>query len=99
MSSSLLSVNFQITPMEYNTVLNAVNLHLNGYHFSEVMLLPSLNSTTLDIGYDGILNDDDMTLRQISQTSGFRFFLFKLNNNIYNIITNLDVSVVYKVTE
>jgi len=98
MSSSLLSVNVQITPMVYNTVLNAVNLHLDGHHFSEVMLLPSLNSTTLDIAYDGILNDNDMTLRQISQTSGFRFFLFKLNNNIYNIITNLDVSVVYKVT-
>jgi hypothetical protein len=98
MSSLLYSADFQITPIVYNTVLNAVNLHLDGHQFSEVMLLPSLNSTIFDIGYERILNEDDMTLRQISQTSGFRFFLFKMNNNIYNIITNLDVSVVYKVT-
>lgn len=99
MSSSVLisNLDYQINPFIYNTVLNAVNLHLNGHHFEQMMLLPSLNSTTLDIAYEEIINDNNMTLKQISQKSNFRFFLFKMNNNIYSIITNLDMSVIYEV--
>lgn len=98
MSSSLLiGSDFQITPYVYNTILNAVNLYLNNHSFTSEMILPSLNSTTLITGYQQIIYEENMTLRQLIQTSNFRFFLFKMNNSIYSIVTNLDVSIVYKV--
>ena len=97
-SSLLLGENFQITNYEYNNILNAVNLYMNDHNYqfdNPFALIPALNSTTLDIAYEGILNDDNMTVRLVSQTSGFRFFFFKMNNNVYQIITNLDSSIVY----
>lgn len=76
MSSLLLSEDFQITEYEYNTILNSVNLYRNDNNYQFVhpsVLIPALNSTSLNIGYERILNDGDMFVRQISQTSGFRF--------------------------
>lgn len=101
MSSSLLDGKFQITNYEYNEILNAVNLYMknHNYHFDHpFVLFPALNSTTLDIAHERILNDDNMSVIQISQTSGFRFFFFKINNDVYQIITNLDLSIVYNVS-
>lgn len=98
--SSLFGEDFHITNYVYNTLLNSVNLYLNNHQFSPTFsLLPSLNYTTLDIAYQEIINDNNnMSIVQISQTSGFRFFFYKMNRDIYKIITNLDLSIIYEVS-
>jgi hypothetical protein len=97
--SSLFGEDFLITNYVHNILLNSVNLYLNSHKFSpSFSLLPSLNYTTLDIAYQEIINDNNISIVQISQTSGFRFFFYKMNRDIYKIITNLDLSIVYEVS-
>lgn len=100
-SSSLLSGEFQITNMMYNTIVNEVNNYLNNNHqlANPYLLLPSLNQTLLDISYEGILNDQNMSIRQIGQFSDFNFFFFKMNNIVYEIVTDRNVSNIYRISQ
>lgn len=98
MSSLLLSQPFQITEMVFNTLLNSVNEYNNFRPYYVEYLLPELNTNYMEISYQNIINEADMTLNHISQVSRYHFFLFKLNGQVYKIITNENATDIYDIS-
>lgn len=98
-SSSLLSGHddhYHITQEVFNTILNGV---ISGVSSSSLSLFPSLKDSVIDSAKEYLNNQQQDTALLFSRIrSDFRFFFFKFNSQIYQIITNLEVSVIHDIT-
>jgi hypothetical protein len=98
MASFLLLDPIILTNNEINNVLNATNLlNNNNYHLQHV-LLPQLNITSIQIGYEGIIDQDNMSVHLISSRSNFRTYFCKNNNQVYEVITDSLTQNIFSVT-
>jgi transglutaminase/protease-like cytokinesis protein 3 len=96
-SSLLLSHEFQITENAFNTIRNVVNLGEATHNANA--LFPSLNPLLLHSTYRYIENGPDMSIHFMTCRSGFRFFLYKTDERIYQVVSNDDVTEIYRVLE
>ena len=79
-------------------VLTATNLvNNNNYHLQHV-LLPQLNITSIQMGYEGIIDQDNMSVHLISSRSNFRTYFCKNNNQVYEVITDSLTQNIFSVT-
>ena len=92
-SSNLFShqIEYQIDNNGYNTIINAVALG----GVQSLSLLPSLNLHLLRSAYYNIINQPEMTLQFIAQQSNFRFFFYKTNDHVWEIVTNNDATHIF----
>jgi hypothetical protein len=99
MASFLLLDPIILTNNEINNVLNATNLIVNNnnYHLQHV-LLPQLNIMSIQMGYEGIIDQDNMSVHLISYRSNFRTYFCKNNNQVYEVITDSLTQNIFSVT-
>ena len=95
-SSMLLSPVYQITDDVFNSIRNAVE---GGEIHNALALFPSFNSNLLHNAYRYIENGPDMSIEFIAYQSGFRFFFYKSDGKVYQVVSNDDVTEIYQVTE
>ncbi len=101
-SSSLLSPRpIVLSDHKINTVINAVNMyvgHINMYGnaniFQNRMLLPCLNQTRIEIEYEAIIVQPNLTVNFVSSTQSSRTYFCKANDQVYEVITDSDDNVV-----
>lgn len=96
-SASLLSPSFQITNEVYNTVRNSVEI--GGVNCSPYFLIPSFNSDLLTHAYRQMITRPDNSIEFIAQHSNFLFFFYKKEGRVYQVVSNRDVTEIYRVTE
>lgn len=96
-SSSLLSTSYQITEDSFNTIRDAVDLG-HATHNANA-LFPSFNSDFLHTAYRYIENGPDMSVEFIAYQSGFRFFFYKTDGQVYQVVSNEQVTEIYQVSE
>lgn len=96
-SASLFSAPYQIAQDAFNTIRNAVALGQANHN--AYALFPSFNPHLIHTAYRYIENGPDMSLEFIAYQSGFRFFLYKTDNQVYEVVSNEQVTEIYKVSQ
>lgn len=87
---------FQITANVFNAIINGMN---NRIEENPHQLIPVLNYSRVGMAYDRIINEPDFTLHFVHHISlGFRYFFFKNEGMVRQIITNSDVTRIYSVS-
>lgn len=99
MSSALFSnqpSQFNVTMDIFNTILNILNSVNGGVQETPFSLFPSLSGARFRTAYQNIINEPNFTLHFVHILSEFRFFFFKMGGQVYQIITDLQVTDVYQ---
>lgn len=84
LSSSNLLSNEVLSIDNINTVINATRLGLFGNNpFS---LFPSLDVSHLNLAYQDIVNEPDLTVHLVKQTYSTKMYFCKMDNLVYEVI-------------
>jgi hypothetical protein len=68
-----------------------------GIMYSPLSLFPSLNETHISVSHQQIVGQANGALHLVGSREGFRFFFYKTNDQVYQIISNEDVTDIYQV--
>ena len=85
---------FEITANIFNTIING----LVGFQQNPFQVIPTLSFHRLRSAYQRIINQPDFTMHFVDIISGFRFFLFKNDGTVRQIITDSQVSNIYSIS-
>ena len=85
---------FEITADVFNTVVNGLN---NGVVENSLHLIPVMSYARIGMAYERIIDEPNFTLHFVYINSGFRYFLFKNEDGVRQIITDLDVTRIYSI--
>ena len=85
MSSALFGPEPIVSIDNINTVVNAVNI---GQFGSPLALLPSINLSHVQIAYNDLVNEPNMTVHLVLSRQNFKIYFCKANNHIFQIITD-----------
>lgn len=77
-------------------IWNAVNSY-NPYVPSRPILVPNLNTIRTDMAYEDIMNEPNFTIHLVDERARWKTFFCKVNGQVYDIVTDSDVEVVYRV--
>jgi uncharacterized radical SAM superfamily Fe-S cluster-containing enzyme len=86
-----------VTNAELWTIMNAVNQY-NPDEPRPLVLLPTLNTYATRMAYEDIINEPETTAHRVLQRRNFLFFFYKLNGQVYQVITDREATVVYSVS-
>lgn len=85
---------FEITTDVFNTIVNGLN---NGVVENPLLLIPVMSYARIRMAYERIIEEPNFTLHFVYSISGFRHFLFKNDEGVQQIITDLDVTRIYSI--
>ena len=95
-STNLLSdSHFQVTRTMFNTIINGIR---DCFTNSTYNLFPSLNESLIRYEYNRLIDKPNMTLHFSCVRSEYRFFFFKINNEVYQVITDFEVNTIHQIT-
>ena len=100
LSSSLLSSQpMALEDNEINTVINAINNFIGANNFFEtpLMLFPSLNLARIQMEYENIFDQPNMTVNLVLVRSRYKIYFCNVNNMVYQVITDDFTNHVYQV--
>ena len=100
-SSSLFSQEFQITQDGCNTICNAVYIYQNSQNgvYDSNILIPSFGSDYVSSQFIDFENHPELRIKFFAYQSGFLFFFYRSNGQSYQVVTNDDMSYIYRVTK
>jgi hypothetical protein len=99
-SAALLSTEpITLDDVEINAVMNAINdfIGANNFFTTPLMLFPSLNLTRIQMEYENILDQPNMTINLVLARSHYKIYFCNVNNVVYQIITDDFTQRVYQV--
>jgi hypothetical protein len=77
-------------------IWNAVNDY-NPYVPYQPVLVPNLNTIRTDMAYEEILGEPDFTIQLVDERPRWKTFFCKVNGQVYEIITDEDLTIIHRV--
>lgn len=94
-SAVLFSNQDHLDPNERNNVINSC---IGGVHdVNPFALIPQFNEYYIRSAYQTIIEQPDLSVDHFRTHSGFKFYLCKINNEVFEAVTSLDTTVIYRV--
>ena len=85
-----------LTDHNINNIINAVNT--NNFQ-NTLLLLPSLNLAHIQIAYEDIINEPNMSVNLILSRSRYNIYFCKINNQVFQVVTDEFTERFFKIEE